>query len=272
MPEANVLERIVGDVARRLRERQQQLPLVELRALAAATPPPPSFRTALAEPGLAVIAEIKRASPSKGLLAPEFDHCRIARAYRDGGARAISVLTEEDSFLGSLQYLRDVNRELGGAIPLLRKDFLFEEYQIWEAREAGASAVLLIVAVLQSADRVAGLIAAAARAGLDALVEVHDETELEVALAAGSTILGVNNRDLRTFHTDLAVSERLRPRIPADRVMVAESGIHGAVDARRLAELPVDAVLVGEHFMTSPDPAASLRALTAWQTQPAPAP
>lgn len=215
-----------------------------------------------------MIAEIKRASPSKGLLAPDFDHLRIARAYREGGASAISVLTEEDSFLGSLQYLRDVNHELGGVVPLLRKDFLVEEYQVWEAREAGASAVLLIVAVLHSAGRIAELIAAANHAGLDALVEVHDEAELEVALAAGSAIIGVNNRNLRTFHTDLAVSERLRPLIPNDRVMVAESGIHSPADARRLAILPVDAVLVGEHFMTSPDPAGSLRALTAWQAAP----
>ncbi len=263
MPVTNVLDRLVADVKVQLHARREAMPLETLRSSVRDLPSPPSFRRALAKPGLSVIAEIKRASPSKGLLALDFDHRRIARAYEAGGASAISVLTEEKSFLGSLDHLCEVNDELGNRIPTLRKDFLFDEYQLYQAREAGAAAVLLIVAVLRTADRIRGLVEVAAGLGLDALVEVHDERETEIALAAGATIVGVNNRDLRTFHTDLAVSERLRPLIPETCLMVSESGIQGPADAARLRALSVDAILVGEHFMTSPDPTVTLRELTA---------
>lgn len=207
-----------------------------------------------------MIAEVKRASPSRGLIAPHFDHRVTARAYRDGGAQAISVLTEEKSFLGNIEYLRDIAEDLEGALPLLRKDFLFHEYQVYQARDAGASAVLLIVAILSLA-QLTELLDLAGELGLDALVEVHDELETDTAVWAGAQIIGVNNRDLRTFVTDLETTARLRPLIPGDRLLVSESGISVREHAERLRTLPVDAVLVGEHLMLAEDVGAGIRAL-----------
>jgi indole-3-glycerol phosphate synthase len=205
-----------------------------------------------------VIAEVKRRSPSKGEIRADFDPVACAVAYAEGGAAAISVLTDETFFGGHLDFLAAVRAAV--ATPLLRKDFLIDAYQVDEARVAGADAVLLIAAAL-APDALAALAARAEGLGLAALVEVHDEAELEVALAAGARIVGINNRDLRTFETDLGVTERLAPRIPEGVVVVAESGIFTCADMARLARSGAHAFLVGESLMREADVAGALRRL-----------
>lgn len=221
--------------------------------------PTRGFRAALAS-GAApcIIAELKRRSPSKGEICADFDPVVIARAYQAGGAAALSVLTDEKYFGGSLSFLPAVRAASG--LPLLRKDFVVDGYQIDEARAAGADAVLLIVGALAD-EELAALGAHARELGLDALVEIHDETELARALAAGSDLLGINNRDLRRFSTDLAVTERLAPEVPEDVLIVAESGIVAAEDVKRLAACGARAFLVGESLMRDPDPGAALAQL-----------
>ena len=204
-----------------------------------------------------LIAEVKKASPSKGRLVSVLEHRALGRTYTIGGAAGISVVTEEKHFQGSLQFLYDLRVSLDGYYPggrpsLLRKDFLFDPYHLWEARAYGADAVLLIAAVL-SRDELASLMAQAGEMEMECLVEVHDERELQKALEAGAYLIGVNNRDLRTFETDLAMTERLRPLIPDDRVVVSESGIFTRADVERLADAGVHAVLVGEALITAPD-------------------
>jgi len=205
-----------------------------------------------------VIAEVKRRSPSRGEIRPAFDAVACARAYAEGGAAAISVLTDETYFGGHLRYLTAIRAAVD--VPLLRKDFVIDAYQVDEARVAGADAVLLIVAALKQ-DELERLAARARERSLCALVEVHDEAELERALAAGARVVGINNRDLRTFDTDLAVTERLAPRIPEGVVVVAESGIFTRADTARLAKSGADAFLVGESLMREPDVADALRRL-----------
>jgi len=230
----------------------------EMRKAAEEAPPARGLRRALdeAEPP-AVIAEIKRRSPSKGLIRAEFDPVALARAYAAGGAAALSVLTDTPSFGGHLDDLRAVRAAV--ELPVLRKDFVVDAYQIDEARAAGADAVLLIVAAL-APDALGSLHAHAAALGLDALVEVHDEAELDAALAVGATLVGVNNRDLRTFHVDLGTTERLAGRIPtgAGVLVVAESGIAGPQDVARLERAGARAHLVGESLMRQPDVARAL--------------
>jgi len=208
--------------------------------------------------GVRVIAEIKRKSPSKGEIRSAFDPVAIARAYTEAGAAAISVLTDEPYFGGSLAVLEAVRAVT--PLPLLRKDFLVDPYQIDEARVAGADAILLIVAALPSAE-IAGLAKYAAGLGLEALVEVHDGAELEIALASGAGLIGINNRDLRTFHTDLAVTERLAPRAVGRALVVAESGIFTAEDVARLARAGARGYLVGESLMREADVGLALRKL-----------
>lgn len=206
----------------------------------------------------AIIAECKRRSPSKGVLRDPYDAVAIARAYAAAGAAAISVLTNERYFGGSLADLRAVRAAV--PIPLLRKDFMIDAYQIEEARAAGADAVLLIVAALV-ADQLRELHRTARDLGLEVLTEVHDEAELEAALAAGATIIGVNNRNLRTFATDLVTSERLARLVPPGVVLVAESGLRDGADLARLERSGIAAFLVGESFMTAPDPGLALAAM-----------
>ena len=264
--------------------RQAAMPLTSLRALAATAPDPLDFAAALRKPGVSLIAEIKRASPSRGLLCKDFDPARLARTYADGGASAISVLTDSRFFQGQLEHLTTVKETLAAGkanrivdpkarqttkqddrapiyqstnLPVLRKDFIFDPYQVVEARVAGADALLLIVAVLGDHD-LRGLIEETRRHGMEALVEVHDEAEVERALAAGARVIGVNNRDLRTFAIDLQTTARLRPLIPRDRVLVSESGIQTRDDVRRLADMGVDAMLVGESLVAA-DPRERLR-------------
>ena len=209
-------------------------------------------------PAPRVIAEVKRRSPSRGEIRADFDPVACAVAYAEGGATAISVLTDESFFGGHLDFLAAVRRAV--AVPLLRKDFVIDAYQVDEARVAGADAVLLIAAAL-APEALAELRARADALGLCALVEVHDERELEVALAADARVIGINNRDLRTFETDLGVTERLAPRVPEGVVVVAESGIFTPSDMARLAASGAHAFLVGESLMREADVANALRRL-----------
>jgi indole-3-glycerol phosphate synthase len=215
------------------------------RTLEAAAPP-------------AVIAELKRRSPSRGEIRPDFDPVACARDYAAGGAAALSVLTDERYFGGRLEYLALVRAAV--RLPLLRKDFVIDPYQVDEARTAGADAVLLIVSAL-GAGALGELLGHVRARDLDALVEVHDEAELETALAAGADLVGVNNRDLRSFVTDLTVTERLAPRVPPGVLLVAESGIGGPADIARLARAGARAFLVGESLMREAEPGRALRRL-----------
>lgn len=251
------LDDLIAHARERVAAVRSARPDAALRAAATATAAPSGFRRALTRPGVAVIAEVKRASPSKGPLAPGLDAVAQAESYRRGGVDAISVLTEPSRFAGSLDDLSAISA-LG--TPTLRKDFLVDPYQVWEARLSGASAVLLIAAAL-SDDELELLAAAAAEAHLDTLVEVHDESELERALAIEPQVLGVNARDLRTFEIDRDAFARLRPQVPEGVLVVAESGVRGPDDVRRAAAQGADAVLVGESLVTSDDPAAAVSAL-----------
>jgi indole-3-glycerol phosphate synthase len=210
--------------------------------------------------GRGIIAEIKKASPSKGLLAADFDPPRIARAYEAGGAAALSVLTDEQYFQGSLRDLGAAREAVG--LPVLRKDFTLEPYHVLEAAAHGADAILLIAAILETS-QIRGLCELAAEYGMAALVEVHDEAELDRALAASPSIVGVNNRDLRTFKVGLETSLQLAGRIPSGIVKVSESGIHSAEDVRTLRAAGFEGFLVGEHLMASGDPTRALKELAA---------
>ena len=234
-------------------------PLGALREQALAIPVGADFRAALGGDGVALIAEVKRASPSKGPIAPDLDAVAQATAYRAGGAAAVSVLTEPDRFQGSLADLAAV-AALG--MPALRKDFLVDAYQVWEARAAGASAVLLIVAALDE-PLLTSLYAEARQAGLCVLVEVHDAAEMATAGRLGADVIGVNARDLRTFELDPDGFARLRAHLPDTALAVAESGITTPDDVRRAAEQGADAVLVGESLVRAPDPTALAAAFIA---------
>jgi indole-3-glycerol phosphate synthase len=257
---STILAEILATKREELAAAQRRESALSLAARARAlTRRPVSLRAALeAGDGVRVIAEIKRRSPSKGEIRRDFDPVAIARAYTQAGAAAISVLTDERYFGGSLAVLEAVRAAT--PLPLLRKDFVVDAYQIDEARVAGADAVLLIVAAL-APDELARFAAHAAGLGLEALVEVHDEAELEVALASGATLIGINNRDLRTFHTDLAVTERLAPRAAGRALIVAESGIFGPADVQRLARSGARGYLVGESLMREADVGLALRKL-----------
>ena len=253
-----ILERIVAATTALTAQRRAELPLAGLARLAAAQPAPRDFLAALRQPGISVIAEIKRASPSKGLLRADLDPAALAAVYAAHGAAAISVLTEPNCFQGSLADLAAARAAV--TLPLLRKDFIVDPYQVYEARAHGADAFLLIVAALSS-PALADLIELGRELGLTALVEVHDEAEVALALAAGAPVVGVNNRNLADFSVDLATTPRLRPLIPPAIPVVGESGIHSAADLARLAAAGVDAVLIGEALVTSADPGARLREL-----------
>lgn len=254
------LDLLVAEARARVRADRGVRTTDQLRDdVAALSTAPPSLTAALDGPGVSVIAEVKRASPSKGDLAPDLDALAQGRAYADAGVAAISVLTEPDRFKGTLDDLAAVST-LG--TPTLRKDFTVDVHQVLQARLAGASAVLLIVAAL-SDDDLAMLAQAAAEVSLDCLVEVHDEEELARALAIEPTVIGVNARDLRTFEVDRDTFVRLRPEIPDDVVAVAESGVRGPQDLRRVASQGADAVLVGESLVTADDPQVAAAALVA---------
>jgi indole-3-glycerol phosphate synthase len=255
-----ILDEILAEKRRELdRARAARAPADLARAAGEPADAPRGFAAALARsPAPRVVAEVKRRSPSRGEIRRDFDPVACAQAYAEGGAAAISVLTDERFFGGHLSFLSKIRAAV--ALPLLRKDFLIDAYQVDEARVAGADAVLLIAAALSQAELVA-LRERAALRQLDALVEVHDESELERALDAGAHLIGINNRDLRSFETDLGVTLRLAPRIPPGIVVVAESGIASREDIRRLERAGVHAFLVGESLMRQDDLALALRAL-----------
>ncbi len=270
---ATYLDDLLAGAQRRVAVAREVEPLVSLRERAQHVAGTRPLYDALSVPGVSVIAEVKRASPSKGPLAPDLDAVAQARSYLDGGAAAISVLTEPDQFLGSLDDLASVSR-LGA--PTIRKDFVVDAYQIWEARLAGASAVLLIVAALDHRT-LATLHDEADAAGLTALVEVHDEAEVEVARSIGARVVGINARDLRTFVLDRDAFTRLRPGLPDGALAVAESGVRDPDDVRRAAGHGADAVLVGESLVIAQDPATAVAGLVAAglegpRSEPAPNP
>jgi indole-3-glycerol phosphate synthase len=258
-----ILDRILAQTTTDVAERKCHRSLTDVEAAAAERPIAASLYERLAEPGMSVIAEIKRASPSRGVFPVSIDPAMVAGEYIAGGASGISVLTDEPFFQGSLQ-----DMELAAAVahlaprpvPILRKDFIVDEYQIVEARAHGADVILLIVAALPDA-HFRSLFEIAAEWGLDALVEVHDEEEMLRAADVGAKLIGINNRDLKTFTVDLATTERLAPLAPKEAVIVAESGVFGPAEIHRVAKAGAHAVLVGEGLITAPDRSAAVREL-----------
>jgi indole-3-glycerol phosphate synthase len=253
----NILGQIADKTRLRVQEEQEKFPLSRLRAAAEGSKKPedfPFFRN-LAAPGMQFICEAKRASPSKGLIAPEFPYVEIAKDYQAAGAAAISCLTEPYWFQGKDQYLQEIAQAVD--IPVLRKDFTVDEYMIYQARLLGASAVLLICAILEE-PQLRDYLQLAESLGLSALVEAHDEQELELAQKVGAKIVGVNNRDLKTFQVDIHNSVRLRRLVDPKVLFVSESGIRTHEDIARLEENGVDAVLIGETLMRAADKKAML--------------
>jgi indole-3-glycerol phosphate synthase len=257
-----ILDRIVADNRETLEARKGLLPLAEIGETAGKQPPARDMAAALtARKNVSLIAEVKKASPSKGVIRKDFDPAALARIYAGHGAAAISVLTESKHFQGSINYLTDIRKALGESrVPLLRKDFIHDPYQVYEARAYGADCILLIAAILPP-EKLRELVALTHETGMSCLVEVHDEGELAAALDSGARIIGINNRDLNTFQVDIATTRRLRPLIPADRIVVSESGIRSRNDMLQLAKWRVDAALAGEVFMASQDIAGKMREL-----------
>lgn len=255
----NILNQLADHARERVAQARQTIPLDAIMEQADALPSPDfSFEKALRKDGLSFICECKRASPSKGLIAPDFPYLTIARDYEAAGADCISVLTEPKWFLGSDIYLREIAEAV--SIPCLRKDFVVDEYMIYQAKVLGAAAVLLICSIL-SLEQLKAFIGLCDRLGLSALVEAHDEAEVQKAITAGARILGVNNRNLRDFSVDTGNSRRLRALIPRDILFVSESGVRNAGDIVVLREMGADAVLIGEALMRAPDRKAALTEL-----------
>ena len=259
---SDILTRILATKAGEIAAAKAARPFAETERAARAATPPRDFtkalKTKLAAGESAVIAEIKKASPSKGVLRADFDPPAIAASYERGGAACLSVLTDRSYFQGAPEYLTDARAAC--TLPVLRKDFIVDEYQIAEARALGADAILLIVAALDDA-RLAALEACALDLGMAVLVEVHDATELDRALRLATKLIGINNRNLRTFEVSLATTLDLLPRIPGDRLVITESGIVSPVDVAAMRAHRVDAFLVGEAFMRADDPGAALARL-----------
>ena len=253
-----ILDRIVEARRESVGKRQRLVPLPVLKMAVAKAAPPRDFAAAISGTSLNIIAELKKASPSRGVIRADFDVATLAVSLAAAGAAALSVLTEEDFFQGSLLNLKQA-RDASG-IPALRKDFLFDPWQVWEARSVGADSFLLIAAILDDA-QLAQLLALGRELGMEALVEVHSRAELDRALQAGARVLGVNNRDLKTFTVKLETSLELIASIPDDCIAVSESGLRSHADLQRLRAAGFDAFLIGEQLMQAPDPAAALREL-----------
>jgi len=244
-----ILDKIVADKKQEVGQKKRSVPLSLLKERIAQQKPL-DFAAALRGNGLRLIAEVKKASPSKGLLCPDFKPVEMAQTYERNGAAAISVLTEEKHFQGSLEHLAAIREKVN--IPLLRKDFIFDEYQVYESAAYGADAILLITAIL-SEEKLEEFLTLSDNLRLDCLVEVHNEDELCKALLAGAEIIGINNRDLGTFKVDTNTTRRLRMLIPAEKIVVSESGINNKDDIKKMKECKVNAVLVGEALVTAKD-------------------
>jgi len=255
-----ILDQIVADNLEELESRKRRFPLKELQRVALEQPPPLDFASALRGERVQLIAEVKKASPSRGVIRSDFNPVEIAQTYAGNGASAISVLTEAKYFQGSLDHLRDIRKALGNRLPLLRKDFLCDSYQVYESRAYGADSLLLIVAIL-TPEKLEELFGLSHELGMSCLVEVHNEAELEIALNSGAKVIGINNRDLSTFDVDLTTTERLRLLIPQDRIVVSESGIKDHSDIEKLRRLGVDAVLIGESLLSASDIMAKMKEL-----------
>jgi indole-3-glycerol phosphate synthase len=262
MATQTILDEMVRWKREEVSRARKAVPHATMRARAASAPSPRDLEAALRDAGnpatVRLIAEVKHASPSRGLLRPDFDPVALAREYQAHGASAISVLTDDRFFQGAFQHLQAVRQSVG--LPLLSKDIFLDPYQLHQARAAGADAILLIVAALSDGD-LAALYQDARSLGMAALVEVHNEDELTRALQLGPRILGINNRDLRTFRVDLETTLRLRPLVPADIILVSESGIRTRADVERLSAAGVDAMLVGESLVRARDVGQQVREL-----------
>ncbi|MCL0044296.1 indole-3-glycerol phosphate synthase TrpC [Dehalococcoidia bacterium] len=258
---AAILDQILDAKRKELSRRQLEEPLAVLEQCIKDMPLPLNFSGALLGPNVRLIAEIKKASPSRGILCMDFNPAALAYTYAENGAAAISVLTEVDHFMGSLRHLQQVRCAIGKTgPPILRKDFIFHPYQVYEARAYNADAILLIVAMLDKV-QLRELLDTARSLWVQALVEIHSESELEIALTAGAEVIGINHRNLSTFQVDISLTQRLRPLIPKGKIVVAESGITSSEDVAALKKTGVNAVLVGEGLVTAPNVGAKVREL-----------
>ena len=256
-----LLKKIVANCQAELTIQKLLVPPAEMKQQAFSQPPPLDFKGALKGEGISLIAEVKKASPSRGIIRRNFDAVAIAKSYALGGAAAISVITESEYFQGNLDYLPQIKKAIGSkAIPLLRKDFILDPYQIYQARAYSADALLLIVSLL-SAQKLHNLLSLSEELGMQCLVEVHRENEVKTALEAGASIIGINNRNLETFEIDIETTGRLRPLIPSGIIVVAESGIKDAADIEKMRRWGLNAVLVGEWLIKGNDVAARVREL-----------
>jgi len=254
-----ILDRIVADKKDELKDTKARIPLGDIKAMARDIWPTRDFADSLIDPDkLSVIAEVKKASPSKGIIRVEFDPVEIAKTYEKNGARAISVLTERRYFMGDIAFLKAIREAID--LPLLRKDFMFDEYQVYEARAFGADALLLICSILDK-KQLNEMYLLAKDLGLEVLAEVHDEDDLEKALDTGFAVVGINNRNLKTFKVDLKTTGTLISDIPYDRIVVSESGISTLDDMQYLKKAGADAVLIGEAIMRESDYGGKLREL-----------
>jgi indole-3-glycerol phosphate synthase len=256
-----ILDDIVADTKLELENTKLSTPISELEKMALAQSLTKSLSQALSGNNIKLIAEVKKASPSKGIICKDFNPLKIAKTYAENGAAAISILTEPKYFQGSLSYLSEIRESLGNnRPPLLRKDFIFDPYQVFQARAYGADCLLLIVAIL-SPDKLKELLKLSHMLQMECLVEVHNETELEVALQSDAGIIGINNRDLNTFKVDIKTTQRLKKLIPGNRIVVSESGVSTSDDLLMLKDCGVNAALIGEALVATPDIASKMREL-----------
>ena len=253
-----MLNKIIAQKREGVEQRKKEATITYLQQRIARQKPPLDLALALKGDYISLIAEVKQASPSRGMLSPNFNPIELAQTYAEGGAAAISVLTEANYFMGSIEHLAAIKEVVG--LPLLRKDFVFDLYQVYESRAYGADALLLIASIL-SQEQLKGLVSLSHSLGLRCLVEVHNESEVERAVLSEAAIIGINNRDLNTFSIDINMTRRLRPLIPQERIVVSESGIKSKRDIEKLGKWGVDAVLVGEALVTAGDVLAKMKSL-----------